>query len=186
MSKSHRISRFQFPRNNSTPLFPCLSQMHNLFFPSKQKILLQKNMNFTIETHTISLKSKGDCDIINITNKVQDVISENKFIEGSALIFVPGSTASITSIEFEPGLLKDYSNFFEKIIPKDQNYHHDDTWNDGNGHSHVRASLQGASFTVPFKNKSLILGTWQQIIFVDFDNRARSREIIVQLTGIKE
>lgn len=143
-------------------------------------------MNFTIETHTISLKSKGDCDIINITNKVQDVISENKFIEGSALIFVPGSTASITSIEFEPGLLKDYSNFFEKIIPKDQNYHHDDTWNDGNGHSHVRASLQGASFTVPFKNKSLILGTWQQIIFVDFDNRARSREIIVQLTGIKE
>ena len=143
-------------------------------------------MNFTIETHTISLKSKGDCDIINITNKVQDVISENKFIEGSALIFVPGSTASITSIEFEPGLLKDYSNFFEKIIPKDQNYHHDDTWNDGNGHSHVRASLQGASFTVPFKNKSLILGTWQQIIFVDFDNRVRSREIIVQLTGIKE
>ena len=143
-------------------------------------------MNITIETHTIALNSKGDCDIINITNKVNDVIKENNFIEGSALLFVPGSTASITSIEFEPGLLKDYPNFFEKIIPKDQNYQHDDTWHDGNGHSHVRASLQGPSFTVPFKNKSLILGTWQQIIFVDFGNRARSREIIVQLTGIKE
>jgi secondary thiamine-phosphate synthase enzyme len=148
--------------------------------------MIYKIMNFTIETHTIALKSKGDCDIINITNKVNDVIRENNFTEGSALIFVPGSTAGITTIEYEPGLLKDYPNFFEKIIPKDQNYHHDDTWHDGNGHSHVRASLQGASFTVPFKNKSLILGTWQQIIFVDFDNRARSREIIVQLTGIKE
>ena len=143
-------------------------------------------MNFAIETHIISIKTKGDCDIINITNKVNDVIRENNFKEGSALLFVPGSTAGITSIEFEPGLLQDYPNFFEKIIPKDRNYHHDNTWHDGNGHSHVRASLQGASFTVPFKDKSLILGTWQQIVFVDFDNRARSREIIVQLTGIKE
>jgi len=155
-------------------------------FPSKQKMLLNKNMNFTIETHTISLKSKGDCDIINITNKVNEIVRENNFTEGSALLFVPGSTAGITTIEYEPGLLKDYPNFFEKIIPKNQNYQHDNTWHDGNGHSHVRASLQGASFTVPFKNKSLILGTWQQIIFVEFDNRARSREIIVQLTGIKE
>ncbi len=147
---------------------------------------INKNMNFTVETHTISLKSKGDCDIINITNKVQDIINENNFKEGSALIFVPGSTAGITTIEYEPGLLNDYPDFFEKIIPKNQNYQHDNTWHDGNGHSHVRASLQGASFTVPFKDKSLILGTWQQIIFVDFDNRVRSRVIIVQLTGNKE
>ena len=160
--------------------------MHALFFLSKQKTVLYKIMNFTIETHTISLKSKGDCDIINITDKIQDLIRENNFIEGSALIFVPGSTASITTIEYEPGLLKDYPNFFERIIPQNSNYHHDDTWHDGNGHSHIRATLQGASFTVPFKDKSLILGTWQQIIFVDFDNRARSRVIIVQLTGIKE
>ena len=143
-------------------------------------------MNFTTETYSISLKSKGDCDIINITNKVQNIITENEIFEGSALIFVPGSTAGITTIEYEPGLLLDYPNFFEKIIPKNTNYHHDNTWHDGNGHSHVRASLQGASFTVPFKNKSLILGTWQQIIFIDFDNRPRNREIIVQLTGIKE
>ena len=143
-------------------------------------------MSFTVGTYSISLKSKGDCDIIDITNKVQDVISENYFTEGSALIFVPGSTAGITTIEYEPGLLQDYPNFFEKIIPKKINYNHDNTWHDGNGHSHVRASLQGASFTIPFKEKSLILGTWQQIIFVDFDNRSRNREIIVQLTGIKE
>ena len=147
---------------------------------------LNKIMNFTLETHTIALKSKGDCDIINITNKVNDIIRENNFAEGTALLFVPGSTAGITTIEYETGLLKDYPNFFEKIIPKDQNYHHDNTWHDGNGHSHVRASLQGASFTVPFKNKSLILGTWQQIIFVDFDNRPRDREIIVQITGKRD
>jgi secondary thiamine-phosphate synthase enzyme len=155
-------------------------------FQSKQKLVIDNIMNFTIETYTISLKSKGNCDIINITNKVQEIIIENNFIEGSALIFVPGSTAGITTIEYEPGLLKDYPNFFEKIIPKDQNYHHDNTWHDGNGHSHVRASLQGASFTVPFKNKSLILGTWQQIIFVDFDNRPREREIIVQITSKRD
>ena len=143
-------------------------------------------MSFTVGTYSISLKSKGDCDIIDITNKVQDLITGNNIIEGSALIFVPGSTAGITTIEYEPGLLQDYPNFFEKIIPKKINYTHDNTWHDGNGHSHVRASLQGASFTIPFKEKSLILGTWQQIIFVDFDNRSRNREIIVQLTGIKE
>ena len=143
-------------------------------------------MSFTVGTYSISLKSKGDCDIIDITNKVQDLITGNNIIEGSALIFVPGSTAGITTIEYEPGLLQDYPNFFEKIIPKKINYNHDNTWHDGNGHSHVRASLQGASFTIPFKEKSLILGTWQQIIFVDFDNRSRNREIIVQLTGIKE
>lgn len=143
-------------------------------------------MNFTIKTFSLSLKSKGNCDIVDITSKVQEIINTNNFTEGNALIFVPGSTAGITTIEYEPGLLKDYPEFFERIIPQNKNYQHDNTWHDGNGHSHIRASLQGASFTVPFKNKSLILGTWQQIIFVDFDNRSRNREIIVQLTGLKE
>lgn len=143
-------------------------------------------MNLTIETFSFTLISKGNCDIIDITNKVQEIISGNNFIEGSALIFVPGSTAGITSIEYEPGLLKDYPEFFDRIIPQNKNYHHDNTWHDGNGHSHIRASLQGASFTVPFKNKSLILENWQQIIFVDFDNRSRNRKVIVQLTGLKE
>ncbi len=143
-------------------------------------------MNFTVETFSFTLNSKGNCDIIDITNKVQEIILKNNFVEGSALIFVPGSTAGITTIECEPGLLKDYPEFFERIIPKNKNYHHDNTWHDGNGHSHIRASLQGASFTVPFKDKSLILGTWQQIIFVDFDNRSRNRKVIVQLMGLRE
>ncbi|HOJ08335.1 MAG: YjbQ family protein [Ignavibacteriota bacterium] len=143
-------------------------------------------MILTIETYSFTISSKGNCDIIDITGYIQQIVSDNLFLEGSALIFVAGSTAGITTIEYEPGLLKDYPDFFDKIIPQKQNYEHDNTWHDGNGHSHVRASLQGASFTVPFKDKSLILGTWQQIIFVDFDNKPRRREIIVQITGIKE
>lgn len=143
-------------------------------------------MIFTVETFSFSLKSKGNCDIIDITSKVQEIITENDFTEGNVLIFVPGSTAGITTIENEPGLQKDYPEFFERIIPQNKIYHHDNTWHDGNGHSHIRASLQGASFTVPFKDKSLILGTWQQIIFIDFDNRSRNREIIVQISGLKE
>ncbi len=143
-------------------------------------------MNLNIETYSFTLNSKGNCDVIDITDRVQQIVSENNFVEGNALVFVPGSTAGVTTIEYEPGLLKNYPKFFDKIIPQNQEYQHDKTWHDGNGHSHIRASLQGASFTVPFKDKSLILGTWQQIIFVDFDNRSRNREIIVQLTGIKE
>ncbi len=143
-------------------------------------------MNFSVETFSFQLQSKGNCHIVDITEKVQTIIQNNNFSEGSALIFVLGSTAGITTIEYEPGLLKDYPEFWDKIVPQNKNYYHDNTWHDGNGHSHIRASLQGASFTVPFKDKSLILGTWQQIIFVDFDNRSRSREIIVQLTGIKK
>lgn len=143
-------------------------------------------MNINIETFSFTLNSNGNCHIIDITSNIERTIIENNFIEGSALIFVPGSTAGITTIEYEPGLLKDYPDFFEKIIPQNKNYHHDNTWHDGNGHSHIRASLQGASLTIPFKNKSLILGTWQQVVFVDFDNRSRNREIIIQLTGRKE
>lgn len=143
-------------------------------------------MILTIETYSFTISSKGNCDIVDITERVQQVVTENNFVEGSALVFVSGSTAGVTTIEYEPGLLKDYPKFFDKIIPQNQEYHHDKTWHDGNGHSHIRASLQGASFTVPFKDKSLILGTWHQIIFVDFDNRSRRREIIVQITGIKE
>lgn len=143
-------------------------------------------MSVTLETYSFSLNSKGNCDIVDITDRVQQIVTENNFSEGNALVFVPGSTAGITTIEYEPGLLKDYPKFFDKIIPQNQEYQHEKTWHDGNGHSHIRASLQGASFTMPFKDKSLILGTWQQIIFVDFDNRSRKREIIVQITGIKE
>ena len=141
---------------------------------------------FEVETQFFSVNSKGNNDMIDITDEVRTIISSSYFTEGSALIFVGGATAGITTIEYEPGLLIDYPAFFEKIIPSNTQYHHNDTWHDGNGHAHVRAALQGASFTVPFKDKNLLLGTWQQIILVDFDNRSRKRKITVQLTGMKE
>jgi len=139
-----------------------------------------------IKTFSISVSTKGNCDIIDITDDVNAIIVDNKFTEGSAVIFVGGSTAGITTIEYEPGLLKDYPKFFERIAPVNMNYEHDNTWHDGNGHSHVRAAIQGASLTVPFSNGRLLLGTWQQIILVDFDNRSRKREITVQLIGNKK
>ncbi|MCX7874687.1 MAG: secondary thiamine-phosphate synthase enzyme YjbQ [Melioribacteraceae bacterium] len=136
-----------------------------------------------IETHSFEISTKGFNDIIDITSNVEKLIVQNNFSEGSALVFVSGATAGITTIEYEPGLLKDYPELMEKLIPSNKNYHHDNTWHDGNGFSHLRASLQGASFTVPFKDKKLILGTWQQIILIDFDNRPRKRKITVQLIG---
>jgi secondary thiamine-phosphate synthase enzyme len=141
---------------------------------------------FSLETLSFGIKTKGNTTIIDITENVQSKLTSSGFLEGSALVFVSGSTAAITTIEYEPGLLKDYPAFFEKIVPSNQRYSHDDTWHDGNGHSHVRASLQGASFTVPFAQKRLLLGTWQQIVLIDFDNHPRQREIIVQFSGIKE
>lgn len=137
-----------------------------------------------IKTSKIRLTTNGTNDIINITDKINEIIKEEHFIEGNVLVFVPGATAGISTIEFEPGLLVDYPNFLEKIIPIAGTYQHNETWNDGNGYAHVRATLQGASLTIPFINSVMILGTWQQIILLEFDNRPRNREIIVQLTGI--
>ena len=138
-----------------------------------------------IETFSINISTKGNCDIIDITAEVGKLVSNNNFNEGNVLIFASGSTAGVTTIEYEPGLLKDYPKFFDKIIPSNASYEHDNTWHDGNGHSHVRAAIQGASLTVPFSNGRLLLGTWQQVIVVDFDNRSRRREIIVQIMGNK-
>ena len=139
-----------------------------------------------IGTYSIHKSTRGKCDIVDITDEVQSLIKKNNFDEGNVLIFAGGSTAGVTTVEYEPGLLKDYPNFFEKIIPSNLNYEHDNTWHDGNGHSHIRASIQGASLTVPFAEGRLLIGTWQQIVFVDFDNRSRKREIIVQLLGNKK
>lgn len=148
-------------------------------------ITLKLGMEIFLETHSLSLKSKGNCDIIDITDRVQEIVSRRNFSEGNVLIFAVGSTAALTTIEYEPGLLKDYPQLFNKLVPENQTYYHDQTWHDGNGHSHLRASLQKSSFNVPFKDGSLLIGTWQQIIFVDFDNRPRQREVIIQITGIK-
>ena len=136
-----------------------------------------------IVTKTFTVVTEGFNDIIDITSQVQEIIDQSSCSEGNVLVFVPGATAGITTIEYEPGLLKDYPEFMEKIVPSDRNYHHDMTWHDGNGFSHIRAALQGASLQVPFVNGELLLGTWQQIILVDFDNRNRNRKVIVQLIG---
>ena len=136
-----------------------------------------------IKTITISIGTKGYCDIVDVTHEVQKVINENGLKEGNALVFIPGATAGVTTIEYEPGLLKDYPQFFEKLIPSNAKYAHDETWDDANGFSHIRSSLQGASLTVPFSNTKLMLGTWQQIVLVDFDNRSRKRKVIIQLMG---
>ncbi|UCB57743.1 MAG: YjbQ family protein [Candidatus Omnitrophota bacterium] len=134
-------------------------------------------------TKSIRLKSRGETDIIDITDKVSASLEEAKLKDGVITVFVSGSTAGLTTIEYEPGLLKDIPRAFEVIAPRQGEYHHNLRWHDGNGFSHVRAAMLGPSLSVPFSNRRLLLGTWQQIVFIDFDNRARSREIVVQIIG---
>jgi secondary thiamine-phosphate synthase enzyme len=136
-----------------------------------------------VVTKKISLQSQGHGEIIDITPEVQKQLAETKLSEGTVTLFITGSTAGITTIEFEPGLLADFKAMWERTVPRDITYQHDKAWHDGNGHSHVRASLLGASLVIPFTNKSLALGTWQQVVVVDFDNRARSRQIVMQVMG---
>ena len=133
-------------------------------------------------TH-IHVQTKGDCDLIDITYQVARKIEESGVNDGTVTIFVAGSTAGLTTIEYEHGVLSDLESMWEILVPKNMVYRHDATWGDGNGYSHVRASLLGASLVVPFVNKRLTLGTWQQIILADFDNRARSRDIVLQIMG---
>ncbi len=134
-------------------------------------------------TKKISLQSKGQCDIIDITNQVEQQIAETKINSGTVTLFVTGSTAGVTTIEFEPGLLSDFQVMWERNVPQGIPYEDDHRWNDGNGYSHVRASLLGASLVIPFMDKKLALGTWQQIVLVDFDNKPRSRQIVLQIMG---
>jgi len=136
-----------------------------------------------VATKKISLQTKGHCDIIDITPQVERQIAETNINNGIAIIFVSGSTAGITTIEFEPGLITDLQEMWQRIIPENAPYHHDRRWGDGNGYAHVRASLLGASLAVPFNDKRLTLGTWQQIVLIDFDNRPRSRQLILQIMG---
>jgi len=134
-------------------------------------------------TREISLQTKGNCDIIDITPQVEQQIAEAGINDGTVTVFIAGSTAGVTTIEFESGVLADLQSAWERIVPTNIPYQHDRRWGDGNGYSHVRASLLGASLVVPFSNKNPLLGTWQQIVVVDFDNRARSRQVILQIMG---
>jgi len=136
-----------------------------------------------VVTKNIGLESQGNCDIIDITPDVQKRLSETNLKDGTVTLFISGSTAGITTIEFEPGLIADFKEMWERNAPRDLTYEHNRAWGDGNGHSHVRASVLGASLVVPFNDRRLALGTWQQIVVVDFDNRARSRQIVAQIMG---
>jgi secondary thiamine-phosphate synthase enzyme len=140
-----------------------------------------KDMN--VIAKDVALQSKGNCDIIDITSQVAKSVEESAVTSGIVTLFIVGSTAGITTIEYEPNLVSDFKNMWDRMIPQNIPYEHNKTWGDGNGHSHVRASMLGASLTIPFVNQRLTLGTWQQIIFVDFDNRSRSRKIIIQILG---
>jgi secondary thiamine-phosphate synthase enzyme len=136
-----------------------------------------------VETHTISLETRGRGDILEITDQVRDCLNSSQLVHGIATIFTPSATSAITSLEFEPGCVQDFQRIFDDIIPPDREYIHNQRWGDGNGHSHARAALLKASFTVPFTDRNLTLGTWQSLVLVDFDNRPRSRKLIVQLIG---
>lgn len=131
----------------------------------------------------IALHTKGDCDIIDVTSEIERRISDAGISTGTVTVFVPGSTAGITTIEFESGVLSDLKAMWDRIVPKNLTYAHDRRWGDGNGYSHVRASMLGPSLTIPLMNGKLMLGTWQQLVLVDFDNRPRSRQIVLQIMG---
>jgi secondary thiamine-phosphate synthase enzyme len=130
-----------------------------------------------------SVKTRGLNDIIDITDKVSEMVEKSKVKDGICLISCPGATVGITTIEYDPNLLEDFKEFLEKIAPSNRPYHHDETWGDKNAHSHLRSALIKPFLTVPMEDGKLVLGTWQQIVIIDFDNRPREREIIVKIIG---
>ena len=136
-----------------------------------------------VVTRRIGLRTKGECDLVDITPQVREEVSGSGINSGTVTIFLAGSTAGISTIEYESGLLSDFESMWDRAVPRNIPYEHDRRWGDGNGYSHVRASLLGASLVVPFTDKTVHLGTWQQIVLVDFDNRPRSREIVLQIMG---
>jgi len=137
-------------------------------------------------TKRLELRTEAENDILDITGEVQQAIQESGLVAGVATVFVPGSTAAVTTIEFEPGLAKDFPGMLERVAPKDIEYEHQKAWHDDNGRSHVKASLVGPSLSVPFEDGVLTLGTWQQIVFVELDIRPRRREVVVQVMGEAE
>ena len=134
-------------------------------------------------TKSIKVKTKGQDDMINITDQASECILDSKLSNGTVTLFVSGSTASLTTIEYEPGLISDFPKMLERVAPQDIEYGHEKMWHDGNGHSHVRASLVGPSLTIPFSNGELMLGTWQQIVLLELDTRSRERNLVLQIVG---
>lgn len=137
----------------------------------------------TVRTAHIELASRGHGDVIDITDRVAAALRQCGLRQGIGCVFVPGATGAVTTLEFEPGCVADLARLFDELAPVGRDYAHERRWGDGNGHSHVRAALLGPSLAFPFSEGKPMLGTWQQIVFVDFDNRKRSRELVLQLVG---
>ena len=137
----------------------------------------------TVITKTAQIETRGENDLINITGQTSKALEESKLQDGIITVFISGSTAAITTIEYEPGLKQDFPRMLSRIVPTNIEYKHDNTWHDGNGHSHIKASLIGPSMTIPFKDGNLMLGTWQQIVLLETDTRPRQRKIILQIIG---
>ena len=134
-------------------------------------------------TDRVRVQTRGETQVLDITPQVAALVKQHRLRHGQALVFVVGSTAGLTTVEYEPGLVEDLPEAFERLAPRHADYHHEESWHDGNGYAHVRASLLGCSLTIPVEDGALLLGTWQQIVLIDFDNRPRRREIVVQLWG---
>lgn len=141
------------------------------------------NVRMPVKNFSLSLSTRGDADIHDITDQIANAISNSGLISGTATVFCPSATSALTTIEYEGGALSDLRRLFDEIVPSNREYAHNERWHDGNGHSHVRAALLGPSLTIPFVDGQLTLGTWQQVIYVDFDNRPRQRKLVVQLMG---
>lgn len=137
-----------------------------------------------VKTYKIEVKTQGNCHVVNITDDVQSALEDSGVADGVVVLFNVGSTAAITTLEFEPGLVKhDMAALFERLAPENARYEHEETWHDDNGHSHCRASLLGPSLSVPVVDGGLTLGTWQQVVLIDFDTRARTRTVVCQIMG---
>lgn len=149
----------------------------------EEKLGFDEGNNMSVHYDEINVRTNGEVYIINITEDAQRIVNKSKIKDGIACIFVPGSTGTLTTIEYEPGLMKDLPRALQKIAPKGEHYDHHETWHDDNGHSHVRASIMGPSITAPIKDGKLLHGTWQQIVFVELDTSPRDRNIIVQIVG---
>ena len=137
----------------------------------------------SVRTYDFEIATDGFCHLEDLTGRVQSHLDASGLSDGIACVAVTGSTAAISTVEFEPGLLRDIPEFFESLFPSGARYHHDDTWHDGNGFSHMRSFLLKTSHCVPFAGRRLLLGTWQQIVLADFDNKPRNRRVVVQLVG---
>jgi secondary thiamine-phosphate synthase enzyme len=137
----------------------------------------------TVESQSVRLHTHQEGEILDITCKVQAVVSKGRINNGVAFLFVPGSTVALTTLEYEPGLVADLPNTLERIAPRDAKYEHEKQWHDGNGHSHVRAALIGPDLSVPIREQKLVLGQWQQIVLIELDVRPRDRIVVVQLIG---